>query len=192
MNISFIPVSKDNYKIAEQLHAAIFPEYPDTYTFAAISGLYPLPPKWNNLVFWIIYDGDVPVGICGLYGYDDYPADAWGGWMGVLPAHRGVQILVDIRDFLFDYARAHGYKTLRLYTDPVVNAAATKIYERAGMYREEYTNADKPVPTTLIFSQSLNDEPVRPWNNRPLFLNEFHAVSEPIIERNKQNAAGAK
>jgi len=113
------------------------------------------------------------IGISGLYAYKAYPQDAWLRWFGVIDSERGKGYATQILKQSIQKAKEMGFETLRLYTDEEDNANAVKLYKKFGMVSEFYDNPDDKhfeIGKTLIFSISLNDKKVTPWNNKNLYL----------------------
>lgn len=175
MDIRFIPVDKNNWKRAAEIQSALFPNDADPYTYESTAGCKPIFPWLSVYKSWIVEQDGVAVGITGFYAYLDYPDDAWGGYMGVLSGHRSLAVVKAIQDKIESELRQQGYKNLRLYTDAEKDATAVKLYEHVGMLREDYYYDDANVilPHTLIFSKSLTDAPVTPWNNKYLYMDKY-------------------
>ena len=45
-------------------------------------------PYRKEMDYYIVYNGDVPVGVTGIYSYHEYPETAWLGWFGILEKYR--------------------------------------------------------------------------------------------------------
>ncbi len=168
-------VTKDNYKIAEKIQATIFPHEKDDLTYKFASGIVKDSPikYWKEKKSWIIYKNNIPLGIFGIYVYKDYPEYAWGDWMGVLKEYRSFDIFMFIKNSMLKEIKKLGYKAFYLFTDPVENSVAVKLYRWLGMFEEKYENFDKPYPETLIFSESFVEKSV-PWDNKYLHIDEFN------------------
>ena len=111
-----------------------------------------------------------PVGISGIYTENAEPESAWLGWFGVLPEYRRQRYGTRIMNFFLRQCRDFGFKYARLYTG-AENIIGQKFYEFNGFTGEpihiDYT--DEP-EYLIIYSKTLCDEPVPPWNNRHLDL----------------------
>lgn len=38
--------------------------------------------------YYIVYLENIPIGVTGIYSYNEYPEDAWLGWFGILEEYR--------------------------------------------------------------------------------------------------------
>ncbi len=124
------------------------------------------------LDYWLVKQNEKYIGICGLYAYKAYKQDAWLGWFGITKSERRKGFGSKVLSLMMEQAKAKGFENLRLYTDEVDNQDAVKLYEKFGMTKEIYKNADDvffEMSDTLIFSKNLNGENARLWNNK--FLN---------------------
>ena len=174
--MKFVFVDKENVELAISVQNDIFPF--ENAREEIESSVYE-DKKMNrmcNLKYWLLYnDEDLPVGICGIDEYDDYPEDAFMGWFGVLRDHRRKGYGTAMYNFVKQYAIDAHYKTFRLYTDEVDNEIAVKFYHKMGMTPEIYSNPnDKTIffGRTIVFSIALDGEELVPWNNRMLYLEE--------------------
>lgn len=170
--LSYHQITKENLAKAVKVQNEIFPNENGKQNFIdSINGV----DYRQELIFWLVYLDQTPIGIIGLYAYHKYSKDAWMGWYGILPEYRGKGYGSAIFDFFEQAARGKGYQNIRLYTDSVDNLEATKLYIKKGMISEEYAHPQDIVHSVgklLIFSKSLIDEPVEKWNNRYLGLKE--------------------
>ncbi len=126
----------------------------------------------KEIIYWLVYKDNKPIGISGLYSYHEYPEDAWLGWFGVLPEERKRGYGSDIFDFFEKYAKKQGYKRIRLYTESY-NETAINFYSNKGMVFEKYLNTKEKIESMvpiLIFSKDLNNMEVKKWNNQYLGL----------------------
>lgn len=105
-----------------------------------------------------------PVGVTGLYSdSDDY---VWVGWFGIAPEFRcngyGKQLL----EATFGLARQRKYKYAYLYTDPIINADACRLYEKFGMSYDPSRKGDK----LMVYGIDLNNygNPIPLWKGTPL------------------------
>lgn len=67
---------------------------------------------------WLLYHGDTPIGICGLYSLNDSTEELWLGWLGIIPEYRnkGVWGLMILNQLKFK-ARKVGCKRLFSYVE---------------------------------------------------------------------------
>ncbi len=124
------------------------------------------------MVNYIVYDGDIPVGVVGIYSYNEYPNDAWLSWFGVLEEYRNKGYGSEIFDFFEKLAKDKGYLSIRVYTDSEFDSAI-KLYVKKKMIKERYNNEleSKEInDETIIFSKSLTLEKTQKWNNKFLGL----------------------
>jgi len=172
MQLRFEKITKDNIELAVKVQNTIFPEEDGRENYVECVNK---DPYRRELTFWIVYDGGEPIGVSGLYSYNEYKDDAWLGWFGVLPYKRNKGYGLKMLEHFENYAREKGYKAIRLYTDEISNKDAIKLYTKRGMISEKYNNENEDkevIKTTLIFSKSLTNEPVQKWNDKYLGLTE--------------------
>ena len=161
-------VTRENLDLVLSLYREIFPEEDPNNKCFEESGA----PDFH---YTIVYDSTVdepmgfPVGIRGLYTEEADPDSAFLGWFGVLEKFRRQRYGTRILNFFEEDARNHGYKFARLYTGET-NEVARRFYEFAGYTCEtlNYDTTDYAGEQVVVYSRSLCDEPVPPWNNRPL------------------------
>jgi GNAT superfamily N-acetyltransferase len=189
--MELIIVTKKNLELAIQIQNRIFVNQNryDDGTIDFLKGLSGKPDKEFNFVeHYLAKDGDTVVGCSGLYSYYDNPKEAWLSWFGVLPEARkkgyGEQILAATKEL----AKQKGFTTLRLYTSGKLYANACKLYEKTGFTGENYT---KELPLNImglkerIYSVSLTDKPVTPWNNKHLHIFR-HELFDSILLTDKK------
>lgn len=139
---------------------------------------------------YLAKDGDQIVGCSGLYSYHNNPQEAWLSWFGVLPAVRkngyGQQILNASKEL----AKQKGFTTLRLYTSGKLYPKACKLYEKTGFTGEKYT---KEILLNLlgvqerIYSISLTENPVKPWNNQRLHIVRQELFNSMMLTQKKKD-----
>ena len=189
--MELVIVDKKNLELAIQTQNRIFTNHGgyDDGTIDFLKGLSSKPDReWNFIEHYLAKDGDEIVGCSGLYSYYDNPKEAWLSWFGVLPDARkkgyGEQILTTTKEL----AKQKGFTALRLYTSGKLYANACRLYERTGFTGEKYT---KELPLMgfkeRIYSVSLTDQPVKPWNNKHLHIFR-HELFDSIFltEKKKQ------
>lgn len=127
---------------------------------------------------WLVYAGKDLVGLTGVFVFDsDEPGydgreSIWLDWFMVLPEFRrrgfGRQILHDMIKHCQDLG---GFKFMRLDTIYIPGRPALALYDQVMHLCERYTLEDTPDHDQhyLIYSYSLDQSPVKPWDNR--FLN---------------------
>lgn len=173
MNIYLKKITSDNLSIASKVQNELFPGEDGTINYIECIEKNPYRKEQD---FYIAYDGDVPIGVTGIYSYHEYPLDAWLGWFGILPEFRKKGYGSIVFDETVSLAKQKGYKSFRLYSEEYFTDAH-RLYRSKGMISEIYDNIDdkdpyEPDVTTLIFSMSLTDEKIELWNNKILGLKE--------------------
>ncbi|MBI5034490.1 MAG: GNAT family N-acetyltransferase [Chloroflexi bacterium] len=86
----------------------------------------------NGGLFLVVEDDGRMIGMGAVRKIDDDACELRRIWL--LPEYHGRGIGYRVVQMLFDFARAAGYKTVRLETDNR-QARAIKFYERLGFYR---------------------------------------------------------
>ncbi len=173
-DINFQKITRENLQIAIDVQNEIFPLEDGTKNFIDCISKNPYR---KELDFYLVYFKDTPIGVTGIYSYNEYPDAAWLGWFGVLSKERNKGYGSIIFDKTEELARQKGYKSLRLYTDDTF-LEAHRLYHKKGMIKEIYDNPDDidsygpEGVNTYIFSKSLNDEKVSLWDNKILGLKE--------------------
>ncbi len=136
----------------------------------------------NGTPYFIAYLGDKAIGITGLYCEERLGEEntVWLGWYGVLPEYRGQgfgkQILLDS----IAEAKKRNFDTFRLYTSVKNCAEACKLYDKVMDIGEDYT-LEEPEMLRRVYSKSLTDKKIIPWNNRYLYLTENHGEEETAL-----------
>lgn len=111
-------------------------------------------------------------------------------WYGILPAFRRRGYGTEVMLFTKEKATKKGFKHLRLYADDQANHISIKLFEKLNMTKEFYTKEKGKyyqVGNMLIFSWSLTDNKVLPWNNKYLNLTEELDLNEQSIEKLKRD-----
>lgn len=163
-------VTAENLAIVLDMWHKIFPNETLWCGFALAENCFQKSLHDPYLRYYIHYNGDTPVGISGIYKEDAEPESAWLGWFGVLPEYRRQGFGTKIMDYFIQECRSLGKKYARLYTG-AENTIGQKFYEAYGYKGEPYTAEHPYDPEELIiYSLSLCNEPVPPWNNRHLYI----------------------
>ncbi len=142
--------------------------------------------------YYLLYEAGNCAGVTGLYRYPEDPDSAWLGWFGIREGFRRNHYGSAALKMFEEMAAARGYRFARLYTDAVNNDAAIAFYTANGYISEPYQNAADPACgkyPTLIFSKSLTEEPLVPWNNRFLHLTEQIAKQEKYVKQPETGAS---
>ena len=162
--MDFVRITPDNVSIAHHINRVVFPKYDSLINFLDSF------KEGAKDRFYLMKVGEEHVGIFGLYYYEGYPDDAWLGWFGVLPEHRGKGYGNTALTFFEDLARDRGFRYVRLFTDTYDNEEAHKFYLEHGFTEERYINENDPASLKYpisIFSKPLFAQfPLKPWGNR--------------------------
>jgi RimJ/RimL family protein N-acetyltransferase len=172
--MKFKPLSLENLAEALAIQRRLFPGEDGEWNFMTAIGAAPKSEWEDEFMYWILRDEEnSDVGIIGLYSYTEYGDDAWVGWFGITPEHRGKGYAREALGELERTAAKKGYKNLRLYTDAVANKDACGLYEHLGFKAESYREKDEKYGDgMLIYSKRLGRGKAPPWNNRHLHLDE--------------------
>ena len=172
--MEFRKITKDNLAIASKVQNEIFPMEDGTENFIECIEKNPYRKEMD---YYLVYVGNVPMGVTGIYSYHEYPEDAWLAWFGVLPNFRNQGYGGLIFDWTVLLAKEKGYQSLRLYSDETFRDAH-QLYKKKGMISEVYDNPEDKDPyepkglITYIFSMSLTDKKICCWNHKKLGLKE--------------------
>ena len=167
--IRLVRVTEENVRYAIHIQNTIFPDYNGEANF--LDGLN----GNTDFEYHLVYDGDVCVGITGMYTYDCDPDSAWLGWFGILEPYRRRHYGQQTIRLFEEAARCKGFLYARIYTDRYDNDAAISFYTSCGYSSEIYENADDPACyeyPMVIFSKSLTEKPLVPWNSKNIHLTE--------------------
>ena len=161
--MKLIQITSENIGVALEIQNAIFPSESAQETYMdSIS--YPS----SDLVYWLLQEGDVFVGVSGLYSFQTEPESAWLGWFGILEKYRRNGYGSDALALFEEYAKKNGYLYVRLYTGRDNNDIAKKFYKENGYVEEQYECLNDPAQEKIsIFSKSLyNDKELPMWDNK--------------------------
>ncbi len=132
-------------------------------------------PYRKEIDYKIVYINDEPIGVTGIYSYNEYPNDAWLGWFGILTKYRSNGYGKETLEKTIELAKEKGYKNFRLYTDEYAKEAH-RLYEKLGFTREPYDRDDDKdeffIADIYIYSKSLTNKKVELWDNKFLGLKE--------------------
>lgn len=170
--IKLVKITNENLELACKIQNEIFPEEDARENFIEQINK---DPYRKEMDYYIVYAENIPIGVTGIYSYNEYTDDAWLGWFGILEAYRQKGYGGIVLDITMELARKKGYKNFRIYTDEYAKSAH-KLYESRNMIKELYDNPDDKdeyfIADIYIYSISLVDEPIDLWNNKLLGLNE--------------------
>ena len=190
--IEYVLVVKENSRNAIKIQQSIFPL--ENGKQDILESIESDKKNFNFLQYYLIKYEEKYVGITGIYSYKKYPKDAWMGWFGVLPLYRRNGIGTITINFLKMIAKEYNFDSLRVYTDSNSNHYACKLYEQVFELKEIYSNEKGKyyqVGETLIYSSSLNNEPIKQWNDKCIFLESHeknnNAYTLKYVQINEQN-----
>lgn len=169
MNLRYEEIDSNNLDLAVKIQNAIFPLEDGRQNY--LEGITNDPYR-KEMINYIVYDSEVPIGVVGLYSYIEYPFDAWLSWFGVLQEYRQNGYGSKIFDFFENLALSKGYTSIRVYADDEFDKAIL-LYEKKMMIRESYNNrleSDEINKGTIIYSKSLTKEKTKKWDNKFLGL----------------------
>ncbi len=170
--IIFKKITNDNLEVACKIQNEIFPKEDARQNFIEQINN---DPYRKEMDYCIVYLGESPIGVTGIYSYNEYPNDAWLGWFGILEKYRKLGYGGKVLDMTINIAKEKGYKTFRLYTDEYAKSAH-KLYESKGLIKELYDRDDDKdeyfIADIYIYSISLTSKKVELWNNKFLGLKE--------------------
>ena len=190
--IEYVLVGKENSRNAIKIQQSIFPL--ENGKQDILESIEADKKNFNFLQYYLIKYEEKFVGITGIYSYKQYPKDAWMAWFGVLPIYRRNGIGTITINFIKMIAKEYKFDSLRVYTDSNSNHYACKLYDQVFELKEIYSNEKGKyyqVGETLIYSSGLNNESVKPWNDKCIFLeaheknnNAYTLKYVPIDEQN--------
>jgi RimJ/RimL family protein N-acetyltransferase len=170
--IEFIKITNDNLELACKVQNEIFPEEDARQNFVEQVNNDPYRKEMN---YCIVYLDGTPIGVTGIYSYNEYPNDAWLGWFGILEKYRKSGYGGKVLDMTIKIAKEKGYENFRIYTDEYADDAH-KLYESRGFIKEIYDREDDKdeyfIADIYIYSISLTNKKVELWNNKFLGLKE--------------------
>lgn len=169
MNLKYIEIDNNNLDLAVKIQNTIFPREDGRQNY--IEGITNDPYR-KEMINYLVFKNEIPIGVVGLYSYNEYPNDAWLSWFGVLQEYRQKGYGSKIFDFFEKLALEKGYTSIRVYTDNEFDKAIL-LYERKKMTKEFYTNeleSEEINKGTIIYSKSLTKEKTEKWNNKFLGL----------------------
>lgn len=170
--IRFEKITNDNLELACKMQNEIFPEEDARENF--IEQINEDPYR-KEMDYKIVYIDNEPIGITGIYSYNEYPDDAWLGWFGILNKYRNKGYGKETLEKTMELAKEKGYKNFRIYTDEYAKEAHS-LYEKLGFIKELYDRDDDKdeyfIADIYVYSKSLTDKKIELWNNKFLGLKE--------------------
>lgn len=169
MNLRYVEINSENLELAVKIQNTIFPLEDGRQNY--IEGINKDSYR-KEMINYIVYENEIPMGIVGLYSYNEYPFDAWLSWFGVLQEYRQKGYGSQIFNFFEKLSSEKGYTSIRVYTDSEFDKAML-LYEKKEMIKEFYKNeleSEEINLNTIIYSKSLTKENTKKWNNKFLDL----------------------
>lgn len=168
--LRFEELSKENLQIAAKIQYEIFPNSSAYWVYKEKAE----GKKKNFYISYIAYLNNIPVGVIGLYDIEKYPDTAWLSWFGLIEEYRKMGFGKQMLDFIIDVAKKYKKKFLRLYTFEIWNKEAQDFYKNNMDMGEYYFNKEEKEKLIFdgkpkIFSKSLCNEKIKPWENK--FIN---------------------
>lgn len=171
-NMHFEEVTKENLDLACSIQNEIFPKENARQNYIEqIENTH----NQKELIYYIVYVGNIAVGITGIYSYYEYPTEGWLGWFGILEKYRHNGYGGKALDKTISLVKEKGYLNFRLYTGEEFKSAH-KLYSSRGMISEPYVNQEDIDGCydmdIYIYSKSLDNKPIELWNNKNIHLKE--------------------
>ena len=110
--INFIKIEQDNLDLACEVQNKIFPEEDAMQNFIEQINK---DPYRKEMDYYIVYIENTPIGVTGIYSYNEYPENAWLGWFGILKEYRNNGYGGIVLDKTIELAKKGIYKIQTLY-----------------------------------------------------------------------------
>ena len=187
-------LNNSNLKILSKMQYEIFKDQKD---IGYIDLLNELNTKDINKptrlpITFLVYNNDIPVGIIGLYQTKSSSDDVWLSWLGVLPEYRHRGIGTQMVFYMLALARQYNKTSLRLFTFTKLSPDAQNIYRKTMQIEESYDNKRDYVDLLKkveckVFSSSLIDKIVKPWNNKYIGVKEIVETYDENFKKLKED-----
>ncbi len=182
--MKLVLVTEKNLIEAYNVQKSIFPEEPD-YLFLKNA----VDKKDKALKHYLAYDNGKCVGITGVYVENCDKDSIWLSWFGVLKEKRSKGYGRKILEATRVICKKLPFKYFRCYTSSKYNASALPLYNSFFDISEKYENSEDETyeNTTIIYSSSLTNEKVKPWNNKYIGIKEYDELcvqGEEFLNKN--------
>ncbi|MBP5444828.1 MAG: GNAT family N-acetyltransferase [Acholeplasmatales bacterium] len=160
-------ITSENLDYAVRVENEIFEEYNAKNNY--LSSL----ENSSQSQFFMACEGDICIGVTGIYAYKNDRDSAWIGFFGLKGKYRNSGLGSKVLKLTEKYAGSLGYKYIRLFTDKDNNDIAINFYKKNGYTFEDYYNENEALKdefNVVIGSKSLiKGEEVPLWDNK--FIN---------------------
>lgn len=163
-------VTNKNLIEAYNIQKTIFPSEPDYLLLKNA-----VDKKDRALKHFLAYNNGKCVGITGIYVEACDKDSIWLSWFGVLKEERSKGYGRKMLEATKDICKKLPFKYFRCYTSSKYNASAIPLYNSFFEITEKYENNQDETyqNTAMIYSSSLTNEKVKPWDNKYIGIKEY-------------------
>lgn len=181
MRLKFVEIDSENLLLASLIQLKIFgfASSFDSYEDCALHGA-------RNGKYFLVFCGKKPIGVTGFCPDNKQKDECWVAWLGLLSSERGKGYGKIILEQTLSFMKDSGYKTARLYTSRKWNADAQFLYKKVMDLEEEYRQEGEAYLHYVVFSKSLSNEPVLPFGNRNLNLQQAEKEDKLAVRHLKK------
>ena len=115
MNI-FFKQTRDIYEYGK-ITPDLLPDFGNSFCHTILSWCDVIPRYKFYWEWYMIYDGNKPIGCCGLYSLNENTDELWLGWFGLIPEYRNKNIGIKALGFLYEIAKTIDCKVIYSYVD---------------------------------------------------------------------------
>lgn len=175
--LTYQKVDTTNLQLALSIQHQVWPDEEPDQDYKS----KPLHPDDSSNVSWLVYHSNNLIGLTGVFTFDahepayDQNDSIWMDWFAILPEFRGrgfgKQVLLDTIEYC---RKLQKHKFFRIDTVYYPDRPAVSLYDSIMELKEKYSaeSLDEPGQYYLVYSRSLDDSRLKPWNNRLLNLNK--------------------
>ena len=163
-------VTKENLNAVFKIQKTIWPDFPDISHF-----IESISSKDNWFKYYIVTLDGQEIGLTGHYPENEERETIWLGWFGILSEYRskgyGKQVLLDT----IEMCKKSPYKYFRAYSTETYDASAQPLYQKIMNLCERYENWKDETygNSTVVYSYSLRNQVIEPWDNKYIGIKEF-------------------